>query len=794
MATSGDWRRGSVPSAAGQAPAHEDEARGQYDEQAVTVLPRLSTYLKRLLRFALVMVALIGVMAASLAVAGPQLRKLVSAHTSDHQQISLKPLAERSYIYDSLGNEQGVMTNSLDPQNRSQVSLDEIPETVKGSVLAVEDAAFYRHNGVNIRSIARAVDANLESGEVSQGGSTITQQVVKNSLVGDEQDISRKLQEAFLAVELEKQMSKDEILEYYLNSVYFGGGAYGVQAASEYYFAKDVGTLNWAEGALLAALIRSPNYYNPFRNPDVATARRTIVFKRLIATDKLTRDEVDFVEAVPLPTVPNKPIPPYDYFVEEVKQQLLANPKFGLGATTEARNRTVFEGGIKVFTTFDPGMQVKAVQARDETLPANKGDATFDVTDPKTGQATFGTAAITSIQPETGAVRVMVGGAGFDRYPFNLALSERQPGSTMKTYVMASLFEQGFVPEDSVSGGCTFKFPGETETITYQGRGGSITSVTQRSSNCGYMKLGQVAGLDKVIELANRVGVKSSLYDDDFDGNPTVIVPSLPLGTQEISPLEMASGYATFANDGVYNEPFLVERIEDRQGKVLYQHQAAPQQVVEVQTARLVTEVLAANVTGGTGERAQIAGGQVAAGKTGTTDESSDIWFVGYTPRLATAIWMGAVASNISLASNPELEGASGSRFPAATWGRYYSLLYEGQPTVEFKVPAPTRQGTSVGRVPNLLGYSGPTFNPNRPTGGGRINLPPAPTGPSPTLPSAPRPGGGASVPPGPAGPSTTLPPGPAGPSTTLPPGPAGPSTTLPAAPRAGGTASPGEP
>ena len=677
----------------------------------MTAADRLFVYLKRLLKFGLVMASLIAIMAASLAVIGPQVRKLVSAHYSDHDRISLKPLAERSYIYDSQGSQQGVMTNRNDPQNRSQVTLDGIPETVEGSVLAVEDANFERHKGVNVRSILRAVDANLESGGVSQGGSTITQQVVKNSLVGDEQDLSRKLREAFLAVELEKQMSKDDILEYYLNSVYFGGGAYGVQAAAEYYFNKDVGKLNWSEGALLAALIRSPNFYNPFRNPDKAEERRSIAFERLIATKRLTADEVKLYERVPLPATPNKPTPPDDYFVEEVKQQLLTDPKFGLGATEAARNRTVFEGGIKVFTTFDAGMQFKAIQARNETLPANKGDATFDVVNPTNGQVTFGTAALASVDPASGAVRVMVGGPGFDKYQFNLALARRQPGSTMKAFVLATLFRNGHVPSDTVNGGpCQFKLPGVRDIYkpsTGRTGRGTISLMAQVSSNCGFVRLGQVAGIDNVVETARLLGVKGGLEAG----------ASLPLGTSDISPLEMASAYATFANDGVRYEPYLVERIEDRVGKVLYQHRAAPEQVLDAQTARLVNEVLINNVQRGTGTRAQIEGGQPAAGKTGTTNDSTDIWFVGYTPRLATAVWMGVPASNISLASNPELRGATGSRFPAATWGRYYSLLYGGQPTVDFVPADPTRPGRSVGKIPNEIGASSAsTTTRRRPT------------------------------------------------------------------------------
>lgn len=681
---------------------------------AVTLAQRLFVYTKRLLRFVFVMAALVAVLAGALAVIAPQVSNLVSAHYSDHDRISLKPLAERSYLYDSNGARLGTMTNRNNPQNRSQVTLDKIPETVQGAVLATEDAAFYRHTGVNVRSILRAANSNLEGGQI-QGGSTITQQVVKNSLVGNEQNLSRKLREAFLAVELEKQMSKQGILEYYLNSVYFGGGAYGVQAASEYYFNKDVGALNWAEGALLASLIRSPNYYNPFKNPDVSLERRSIAFKRLVETGRIREDEVAFWEAVPLPTVPNKPTPPYDYFVEEVKQQLLADPSFGLGATEAARNRTVFEGGISVYTTYDPNMQAKAKQARDETLPANKGDATFDVIDPLTGQATFGTQAIASIDPSSGAVRVMVGGPGFDKWKFNLATAARQPGSTMKTFVLAELFEKGYVPSDTVNGGkCLFKFPRTVEPYapsTGKGGVGTITSMIQRSSNCGFVRLGQLVGTDNVVTLARRLGVTGELDS----------VPSLPLGTSSVSPLEMASAYATFANDGVRYAPYLIDKIVARDGTILYQHQSVPEQVVSVQTARLVNEVLTANVTGGTGKNAQIVGGQMAAGKTGTTNESTDVWFVGYTPRLATAIWMGAPAGSISMASNPALVGATGGRYPASTWGRYYSLLYGGLPTVPFLSALPTRFGRSVGKIPFEVGGTSSSTSTRRrtPTTGG---------------------------------------------------------------------------
>ncbi|HWJ60824.1 MAG TPA: transglycosylase domain-containing protein [Acidimicrobiales bacterium] len=679
-------------------------------------------YLSRILRFTLVMVLFVAVLTASAAVIGPQVIELVGAHRSDHERIKLGDLAERSYIYDSAGNLQGTLINA--EGNRVAVDLEDVPETVVGSVLAAEDQSFYEHKGVNIRSIGRAVDANLQSGEASQGGSTITQQVVKNSLVGSEQDLSRKIREAFLSVELEKQMNeeycpkpikddcrkgKDKILERYLNSVYFGGGAYGVQAASEYYFNKNVGDLNWSEGALLAALIRSPSYYDPFKNPGVAKKRRDIVFKRLLATHRLTEDEIKLYSQVPLPETPNVPLPPSDYFVEEVKQQLLDDPRFGLGATPAARNRTVFEGGIRVFTTFNPDMQAKAIQARNDTLPNHKGDGTFDVNNPKTGQVTYGTQAIASIEPSTGAVRAMVGGPGFERYQYNLAthLPGRQPGSSMKTFVLAALFENGFVPTDTVSGSsCTFDVPGQSENYSVSGKGGTntITRQTQASNNCAFLRLGQVVGTDKVVDMAKRLGVRSPL-------EPVV---SLPLGVNDITPIDMASAYATFANDGMRNEPYYVERIEDKNGKVLYQHQLNPIRVIDAQTARLVNQTLEANVTGGTGKNAQIDGGQPAAGKTGTTNDSADVWFVGYTPQLATAIWMGAPIDRISLAQ-AGLGGATGGRYPATTWGRYYSMLMQGQPEVGFIPPDETRRGKSVGKVPNEIGGGG-----SRRSGGSR--------------------------------------------------------------------------
>ena len=324
----------------------------------------------------------------------------------------------------------------------------------------------------------------------------------------------------------------------------------------------------------------------------------------------------------------------------------------------------------------------------------------------------------------------------------------------MKTFVAAAMFEDGAVPNDSLGGGsCVFK----GDPKRYTGRRSTIISMVASSSSCGFMALGQLATVERVAEIANLTGVKSNLYlYNNITKEYTAPPQNLPLGTKEVSALEMASAYATFANDGLYNEPYYVERIEDRTGAVLYQHQSQSTRVINRQTARLVTEVLENNVKYGTGTRAQVANGQRAAGKTGTTDDSIDVWFVGYTPQLSTAIWMGVPVKNISLSLNRELAGATGGRFPAATWGRYYSLVFDGKPKEEFAEPELTRRGKTLGKVPNEGGGSSSPrrrSTPRRrtpPARGGGGTTPttvaeapdeaPPPTDPPDTQPPAPEP------------------------------------------------------
>jgi penicillin-binding protein 1A len=580
------------------------------------------------------------------------------------------------------------MGTLVNEQNRVQVKLGQIAKPMIKTVIAIEDEHFYRHKGVNIRSIARAFSANLEQGGVQQGGSTITQQLVKNSIVGTDQSLSRKMREAVLAVELEKEMSKDEILERYLNTIYFGNGAYGVQAAAELYFNVNAIDLDWSQAALLTALIRNPNPYDPFKHPEVAQERRALVLDVLVRQKLMNRRAADLLAAVPLPTVPNIPPPAKDYFVEVVKQQLLDDER--LGATPTARYNAVFGGGLRIYTTYDPVLQYQALLARNDSLvnvPGNRGDGTFSLgPDPATGQDRWGTVAMAGVEPSTGAVRMLVGGPGYERLQFDLATQgARQPGSSFKTFVLAEAMERGYSPEDLIDGHgpCWVPGYGDKDAENFGGsRGGvrTLRSQTLSSSNCAYIRLGEVLGVDEVTELAARMGITTPLND----------YASTPIGTSEVHPVDMAAAYSVLANDGIRNPIYYIDRVTDAQGSILFEHQAAPTRALQAESARLVTDVLVDNVRSGTGTRARLTNGQPAAGKTGTTNDSKNVWFVGYTPQLSVAVWMGAPESEVSLSFGG---GATGGRYPADTWGRLMNSWTRQYPVTQF--PEPTYRSGS---------------------------------------------------------------------------------------------------
>ena len=643
--------------------------------------------MRALVRLLVVTVVGAAVLAAGLTAFVASAGSLKRAGHADDEPLAfgLGELSERSVVYDRHG---GVLAVLHAEENRSPTSLDQVPEHVLHAILDVEDEDFYDHGAVNLRAILRAAIANVESGDIRQGGSTITQQLVKSSLLTPKRDLSRKLKEAVLAARLESQMTKEEILGQYLNTVYFGSGAYGLQAAAETYYGVEASELTVEQGAFLAGMIRNPVGYDPISNPTGARARRDFVLGRMVSAGHLDPAEAERLKQVDVPRKRIEAIPTKEeYFVEEVKQRLLRDPR--LGETAQERYNAVFRGGLRIDTTFDPELQRLADETVKRILPDTKGRFT---------------AALVSVEPSTGAVRAMVAGPGHEQSKFNLVTqARRQPGSSFKTFVLLAALEAGYGPNDTVDGrtGCSFKVKGYREVYepgNYEGSKGSVGSIaaaTAKSLNCAYARLGLALdddpqkSLDKVAKLAGRLGIEG-----DIDA-----VPAMSLGSEEVTPLEMASAYGVLANDGVRQEAYFVERVLDRTGKEVLTGRGKGEEVLSRQNARVATQVLQGVVDGGTGTRAKLAGRDVA-GKTGTSQEWRDAWFVGYTPQLATAVWMGSPVEQVSMRSVGGIRVTGGS-YPARIWGAYMGEALKGQPVVRFAAPDPRQ-------IPKAKAVKGP--------------------------------------------------------------------------------------
>jgi penicillin-binding protein 1A len=639
----------------------------------------------RLLRFLAVLAAAGLLTAGTTALLAPQVGAILGAHSANPADIDLDPLSQRSIVLAADGSDLAVLYNE---QNRKVVPFDDIPATVVATVLAVEDEDFYDHGGVDVRSMVRALFTNVKAGDVRQGGSTITQQLVKNALLTSKQDFSRKIKEAVLSVRLEEQLSKREILERYLNTVYLGNGTYGVQAAAETYFGKDAKDLDLADAVLLAGTIKNPTGYDPIRHPKAALKRRAEVVRRLQAIGTVDDAAAREILARPLPTESHSELPkPDDYFVTEVVQRLLDDPAMAdvLGKTREERKHSLYYGGLTITTTLDPRLQGDAQEAVAKTLPDTDGRFT---------------AALVTIDPATGGVKAMVGGEGFEKSKYNIVTHApgRQVGSSMKPIVLATAIDQGISPKSTINGAgkCEIPNPGGTpnpyEAENYEGEAAGVESLydaTKHSVNCAYLRLGQVVGIDNVIAMAHRLGVTGDLAD----------VPSLPLGTGEIVPLDMASVYATFAAEGVHRDPYFVQQIKDRHGKVVYEHQDDPQRAINTETAREVTDVLRGVITGGTGTAARFKDRRPAAGKTGTTAEHGDAWFVGYTPELSTAVWMGSPIGRIEMKGVGGVRRVTGGSFPARIWQAFMGPALAGTEPRDFTEPGFVGRGTYL-RMP----------------------------------------------------------------------------------------------
>ena len=576
-----------------------------------------------------------------------------SVHTMPSLKDDIRPAAS-SQIFDVNGK---LIANIHSVENRLPVTLNKIPKHLQNAFIAAEDVRFYQHWGIDPRSILRAIWSNVSDRGISEGGSTITQQLAKNTLLTQEQTLKRKIQEAFLALQIERQYSKNEILEMYLNQIYFGQGAYGVQAASQTYFGKNVEDLTLPEAAVLAGIPKSPNYYSPANNLKAAKERQETVLDQMAKYDFITAAAASSAKSTELKIVPKgnaSEIAPY--FLDYITQHLIE--KYGADA--------VYKEGLKIYTTLDLDMQQAAEKAMTR-LPTYR--TVNGIRQPQ--------GALVAIDPHNGHIKAMVGGRGNDQ--FNRAvLAERQPGSAFKPFVYLAALESGLTPssivEDSAftAGGYTplnydRKFRGPV-TLRY---------ALENSLNVVAVKLAQRLGPDKPIYYAQQLGISTMVLQGNAnDRNLAVVLGGL---TKGVTPLEITSAYGVLANQGVRVEPMSIIKVVDRNGKVLEQNTAKEKAVVNERNAYLLADMMRGVITRGTGGGANI--GRPAAGKTGTTDNNKDAWFVGFTPDLAAGVWMGND-------NEGNLGGITGGDLPATIWHDFMIQACKKLPVRDFVRPS----------------------------------------------------------------------------------------------------------
>lgn len=573
---------------------------------------------------------------------------------------------EPTVILDQAGRE----VATLQPEaSREDIALDALPDHVPQAVLAAEDAGFYRHPGVSLAGIFRAAFVNVTSGRVTQGGSTISQQYIKNVTADSERTTMRKIREAALAVKLEREFSKDEILEFYLNTIYFGRGAYGIQAASRAYFDKPATELTVAEAAQLAGIIPAPSAMDPLEHPDRAHGRYRYVLDRLVEEGWLGPGEAAHLRVSP-PQVQDRRSVAFKrapHFLGLVQREL--GRRLG--------DEQVYRG-LRVTTTLDLGVQDAAEAAFREGFQ-NLGP----------------TGALVALDPGTGGIRALVGGREGEQ--INLAVdSRRQPGSTFKPFALAAWVESGKSPESFFAAPAELRIEDPSlaepwEVGNYGGQGfGRMTlrEGTWRSVNTVYAQVAMELGGPTIAELAQRAGIRR-----DFQGHPSIV-----LGAEEVSPLELATAYNTLASGGLRHSPIAVLRVE-RGGTLLYEAPIREQRAFSEQVAWTVTDVLRGVIGRGTGGNADI--GRPAAGKTGTTQNYGNAWFAGYTPHLTAVVWMGNRDSNEAMPERP-----TGSGVPATVWARFMSTALAGVAPADF--PEPSGSLDVVGPTPEPTEDTGP--------------------------------------------------------------------------------------
>lgn len=555
--------------------------------------------------------------------------------------------------------------------NRQTIKLKDMPDYLWQGAVAAEDARFFSHRGLDLRAITRALIADVRARAAVQGGSTITQQYVKNAYIDRPQrTILRKAREALYAAQVERSLSKNKILENYLNTVYLGKGAYGVEAGAKTYFGKNASQLSVSEAAMLIGLIPGPVRNSPYDNPQGAEQRRLFVIGRMQRLGYLDAANANKArQESPQLAQLKEEVFRFPWFVDAVRRYLTS--KYGEGM--------VFNGGLKVRTTVDPALQAEAEKIVARTL--NRPDDPY--------------ASVAVVEPQTGYVKALVGGRDFAQEKYNISIQgRRQPGSAFKPFVLVSALENGISPSSTFSGPgklCPKGWISKDGCLSNYGGSGygnlTLEQATANSVNTVFAQVILKIGPEKVVETAARMGIPGPSW---LPGKTVLdAVPAMALGTEEVTPLEMASAMGTLGARGVYREPKVVSRVENPAGEVLESGPAEGVQAVDQRIADNATKILQKVITGGTGRRANI--GRPAAGKTGTAEDFRNAWFVGYTPDLAASVWLGYKERNRAMHNIHGVGSVVGGTIPAQIWAALMKFALEDVPPAEFATPGALR-------------------------------------------------------------------------------------------------------
>lgn len=624
-------------------------------------------------------------------IAGKVLEKM-SADLPSISQLENYTPSLSTKIYDKDNN----LIAELFTERRMLVPINEIPIDLQNAFIAIEDRNFFYHWGVYTKGIMRALTKAVLKRKVREGGSTITQQLAKTIFLTPERTLKRKIKEVLLTIQLEKDYSKDEILQFYINQIYFGSGAYGAQSAAKVYFNKNVEDLNLAECATLAAMPKAPNYYNPFRNAKASETRRNLVLAKMRQQGYITTEQEQEALTEPLPVKEDRPKEQTGhYFVEFLR--IMLEPKYG--------TNVLFRGGLSIYTTLDMQVQTAAEKALESELEKfDEGKVKAFEKEGKEPVKVQG--ALMAMDIKTGAIRAMVGGRSFKESQFNRATqAKRQPGSSFKPFVYLAAIEAGLTtatllddePMVFVYNGATWDLVSRdirslediAETVPeadlvdtqkiwtpvnygnkYRGPVSLRTALALSINTCAIQTIMQVTP-KKVIQAARKLGITTSMSNS----------LALALGSSDVTLQEMVSAYATFASGGVKATPYVITKITDKDGRILEQNIPQQKEVLSPQICYVMTNMLKSVVERGSGWYARYLN-RPCAGKTGTTNEGSDVWFIGYTPQLAAGVWVGYDDRSISLGDR-----ITGGNLACPIWTKFMKEALAGKPIVDFSQP-----------------------------------------------------------------------------------------------------------